>query len=97
MSFDLIMCSFCGKAFVGVKGHKPICDECKSDEDSLYKKVRTLIRDHPDKGFTVPEVARLFDVEECKINYFVGQGMFQLSRANGLANSEIVKEFLKDI
>jgi hypothetical protein len=86
MALDLIGCAFCGKAFVAVDGHRPICSECEKEEDALYKKARRLIRDNPDKNYTISDVAKLLGVSENKITYFVDRGMFHLVRARGLGD-----------
>jgi hypothetical protein len=86
MALDLIECAFCGKAFVAADGHRPICSECENEEDALYKKARRLIRDNPDRNYSISEVARVLGVSESKITYFVDRGMFYLVRGRGIAD-----------
>ena len=96
MTLDLEKCAFCGKAFVATLGHRPVCPECRSEENELYKRIRNLIRDHHDTKLTVSDVAKLLKVDEGKIRYFVEQGMFQLVRDNRLVLDEAFREFLND-
>jgi hypothetical protein len=85
-SFDLLKCAICGKAFVQEAGKRPTCPDCLDEESMLYRKVRTIVSDYPDRRISVAEAARLLEVEERKINYLVECGMFKLVTGQGLTN-----------
>lgn len=78
MNFDIEKCGICGKAFIGVKGCRKVCEGCRDEEQKLYKKVRNLIRDNPGTPLTVQDVANTLKVDERKINHLVESGDFQL-------------------
>ncbi|MDR1515014.1 MAG: hypothetical protein LBS45_04905 [Synergistaceae bacterium] len=82
-SFDLVKCAFCGKAFVQEAGKRPTCLDCLAEEDIVYRKVRRLVSDNPDRRLSVSEVSKLLDIEERKINYLVECGMFNLVTGGG--------------
>jgi hypothetical protein len=95
MALDLIKCAFCGKAFVDADGQRPVCKDCRGSEDKLYKKIRSMIRDNPERPYSVAEVAQIFGVAEATVNYFVDYGLLQLARGNRLAEVEAIREFLR--
>jgi hypothetical protein len=85
--FELLKCGLCGKAFVQETGKRPTCPDCIAEEDLLYRKVRNLVGDYPDRRISVAEAAKLLGVEERKINYLVECGMFKLVVGRGLLKS----------
>lgn len=78
MSFDIEKCGMCGKAFIGLKGGRKVCENCRDEEQQLYKKVRTLIRGNPDVPLTIQDVAEKLKVDERKITHLVDSGDLQL-------------------
>ncbi|MDR3321898.1 MAG: hypothetical protein LBS93_05555 [Synergistaceae bacterium] len=81
--YDLLNCGLCGKAFVKQTGGRPTCPECQAEEDILYRKIRTVLSDYPDRRLGIADVARLVGAEERKINYLVDSGMFKLVNSVG--------------
>jgi hypothetical protein len=96
VALDIIRCSFCGRAFVDTDGHRPVCASCRNEEEVLYKKARDLIRDNPGRMFGVADIARIFDVEENKISYFVDCGMFHLVPKGNRGGCVELEEFLRE-
>ncbi|MDR1482705.1 MAG: hypothetical protein LBI74_08780 [Synergistaceae bacterium] len=96
MALDIIRCSFCGRAFVDIGGHRPVCVNCRDEEEILYRKARDLIRDNPDREFGVADIAKIFDVDECKINSFIDCGLFHLAPKRNQEEFAVVAEFLKE-
>jgi hypothetical protein len=82
--YDLIKCGLCGRAFVYEVGSRPTCPDCAAEEDALYRKIRSLIADYPERRMSVAEVSRLLKVEEKKVSYLVDCGMFSLVSGVGL-------------
>lgn len=78
MKFDLAKCGMCGKAFVGVMGARNVCNDCRDEEQKLYHRLRTLIRDNPDRKFSLQEAAQLLRVEEKQIAHLVDNGLVQV-------------------
>ena len=78
MKFDIAKCGMCGNAFVGLMGARNVCNNCRDEEQKLYHKLRTLIRDNPDKRFSIQEAAQLLRVDEKKIAHLVDSGLVQL-------------------
>jgi hypothetical protein len=76
--YDLVKCGICGKAFVKQSGGRLTCSDCQTEEDALYRKVRTVLGDYPERRLSVAEVAHIVGVEERKINHLVDSGMFSL-------------------
>jgi hypothetical protein len=77
-SFDLVKCVFCERAFVQEAGKRPICMDCLAEEEIVYRKVRNLVSDNPDRRLSVSEASKILGIEERKINYLVECGMFNL-------------------
>jgi hypothetical protein len=84
--YDLIKCGLCGKAFAHEVGSRTTCPDCLGEEDALYRKVRNLLSDYPDRRMGAAEVAKLLGVEERKVNYLVESGMFTLATDIGVFN-----------
>lgn len=78
MTLDIATCPLCDKAVVYEIGKKPICPECLVEVNDIYNKVRTLLRDYPEKRFGTNDVAKILKVDEKKIKYLLENGMFQL-------------------
>jgi hypothetical protein len=96
VALDIMRCSFCGRAFVDIDGHRPVCESCRDEEEVLYKKARDLIRDNPERVFSVADVARIFDVDENKISYFVDCGMLHLVPNKNQDGYAALEEFLRE-
>ncbi|MDR0649318.1 MAG: hypothetical protein LBF92_08305 [Synergistaceae bacterium] len=81
--FELVKCVFCGKAFAQEAGKRPTCPDCLAEEDAIYRKIRNLVSNNPDRRMNVSDVAKLLDIEERKINYLIENGMFNLTLRYG--------------
>ena len=91
MSFDIEKCGMCGKAFIGVKGCRKVCENCREEEQQLYKRVRALIQNNPEEQLTIQDVSEKLKVEGRKITHLVDSGDFQLvkdRRFLGVFNSK---------
>lgn len=82
MKMDITKCLICDKAMVAPVGQTPICPECEQGEGDLYKKIRQMLRDYPDRRVTVKEAAKMFNVDEKRIKAMIKKGLFTLV-ANG--------------
>ncbi|MDR1916708.1 MAG: hypothetical protein LBQ58_09070 [Synergistaceae bacterium] len=82
MPLDLVKCGMCDKAVVIERGTKPVCQDCRQEEQELYRRVRALLTDYGDRRFTIQDVAGALGVEEKKITYLVDNGYFQLIRSH---------------
>jgi hypothetical protein len=85
--FELVRCAFCGKAFAQEAGKRPTCPDCLAEEDAVYRKIRNLVSNKPDRRMNVSDVARLLGIEERKISYLVENGMFDMSVRSGVISS----------
>ncbi len=81
MKFDIAKCGMCGKAFIGVAGLRNVCDNCRDEEQELYKKLRNLIRDNPGRQLTIEDAVSLLSVEARKIHHLVDSGLVQLVKS----------------
>jgi hypothetical protein len=68
----------CGKAFIGVFGMRSICENCRDEEQDVYKRLRHIIRDNPGKKLTVADAVSILNVDEHKIHHLVDSGLVQL-------------------
>ncbi|MDR1472365.1 MAG: hypothetical protein LBS75_07565 [Synergistaceae bacterium] len=84
MPLDLVKCVICGKAVVIERGTNEICPLCRSEEQRLYREVRSLILESAGKRYTISEVASELNVDEKKITHLVEIGYFQLVRSHVL-------------
>jgi hypothetical protein len=82
MPLDLVECGICGKAVVIERGAKNICPRCRDDEQRLYRNVRTLLTEYPDRRFTIQDVAAELKIDDKKITHLVENGYFQLVRSH---------------
>jgi predicted AAA+ superfamily ATPase len=96
VALDIMKCSFCGRAFVDANGQRPICADCRDEEERLYKKARDLILDNPGRALSVSAVAEILGVEESKINYFVDHGLFHLVQREKEEECAVLAELLKE-
>ncbi len=71
----------CGKAFIGVAGLRNVCDNCRDEEQDLYKRLRNLIRDNPSRQLTIEDAVCLLNVDEHKIHHLVDSGLVQLVKS----------------
>jgi hypothetical protein len=94
MMLDIASCGMCGKAVVIEKGMRPICDGCRGDEQRLYDRVRTLLRDNPHTEFTAADVAKRLDVEEKKINFLVESGLLEIVHKYALADTQKFRKYI---
>lgn len=78
MKFDIAKCGMCGKAFIGVAGLRNVCENCRDEEQALYKKLRKLIRDNPGQRLTIEDAISVLNVEGRKIHHLVDSGLVQL-------------------
>ena len=79
MSLDLVKCGMCGKATVISEGHRHVCEECRDPEHKLYARVRMILGEYPDSGFTVQNIAEMVKAEESQIRHLVDSGFFKLT------------------
>ena len=79
VSLDLVKCGMCGKATVVAAGQRCVCEVCREEEHKLYTRVRTLIVENPDVGYTIQEVVGMLNVNERKIHHLVDSGFFKLT------------------
>lgn len=77
-NLNIRKCGLCGKAFVA-SGGQGVCPECRDEEQDLYNRVRSLIRDYPDRSLHIDEAADILRVPEHKILYLVSRGLVQLA------------------
>jgi predicted RNA-binding Zn-ribbon protein involved in translation (DUF1610 family) len=87
MPLDLVKCGICGKAVVIERGAEQICPNCRNDEKRLYRAVRALLTEYPDRRFTIQDVASELKVDDKKITHLVESGYFQLVRSHVLLDS----------
>jgi hypothetical protein len=85
--YELVNCVLCGRAFARVAGSRKACPECTAETDELYRQVRNLLGDYPDRRLGTSDIAKLLNVEERKINYLIDCGMFNVITDIGLFNS----------
>ena len=71
----------CGKAFIGVAGLRNVCENCRDEEQALYKKLRKFIRDNPGQKLTIEDAVSLLNVDERKIHHLVDSGLVQLVKS----------------
>ena len=69
---SLVNCQKCGKAF-GCAGGKPICPECRENEDQNFELVREYVRDHP--GTPIDVVADETGIPSEKIRAYLNEGL----------------------
>ena len=79
VSLDLVKCGMCGKAAVVAAGHRHVCEVCREEEHKLYSRVRALVHESPDVGYTIWEVSEILSVDESKIHHLVDSGFFTLT------------------
>lgn len=78
MTLDLGRCALCDKAIVYEVGKKPICPECTQKQNELYMRIRSLLRDYPDRGMSICDVAEILDVDEREVSFLLEDGRFRL-------------------
>jgi hypothetical protein len=78
MPLELVKCGICGKAAVVGAGQRHVCDACREEEQELYRRVRSFIREYPEAGNTVQGIAHALKVDEKKITHLVDSGYFRL-------------------
>jgi DNA replication initiation complex subunit (GINS family) len=81
VKFDIAKCGMCGKAFIGVSGMRSVCENCRDEEQVLYKKLREIIRDNPEKQLTISDAVSMLKVDERKIHHLVDSGLVQLVKS----------------
>ena len=59
-------------------GKKPICPECSAKQNELYMKIRSLLRDYPDRRMSVSDVAEILGADEREVRYLLEDGRFRL-------------------
>lgn len=79
MKLDLGKCELCDKAVVHEVGKSSICPECMVKQNELYVKIRSLLRDYPDRRMTITDVAEILAVDEREVRHLLGSGLFSLS------------------
>jgi hypothetical protein len=77
-ALDLVKCGMCGKATVVGMGQRHVCTSCREEEQKLYARVRTLLREYMGVSLTIQDVASMLKVEEKKITHLVDSGYFKL-------------------
>lgn len=75
---EINKCGMCGKAFVGREGYRGVCEDCREEEQDLYDRLRSLLRDNDERRFSVEEAARILRTDEHKVRYLVKKGLVQL-------------------
>ena len=93
MALDLVKCKMCGKATVIALGTRPVCDSCRQEEQELYVRVRSVLRDH-EKKLTIQDVSEILEVDEKKIMHLVDSGYFQLKMQNLQLCDDLKKSFV---
>ncbi len=78
MTLDLGRCELCDKAIVYEVGKKPVCPECSEKQNELYMKIRSLLRDYPDRRMSVSDVAEILGADEREVRYLLEDGRFNL-------------------
>jgi len=78
VALELIKCGMCGKAAVVPTGHRHVCEACREEEQKLYARVRSLVREYEGASLTIPDVADMLKVDEKKITHLVDSGYFKL-------------------
>jgi hypothetical protein len=78
VALDLVKCGMCGKAVVVGAGRRHVCEACREEEQKLYARVRTLIRESERSDLTVQDVAAILKVDEKKVTHLVDSGFFKL-------------------
>jgi len=78
MKLDLGKCRLCEKAVVHEVGKWPLCSACETKQDELYKKIRSLLRDYPDRRLSVADVAEILGTDEREVRYLIESGRFSL-------------------
>jgi hypothetical protein len=78
VSLNLVKCGMCGKATVVQAGHRSVCEACRVEEQKLYARVRTLLREYDGSKLTIQDVAEMLKEDEKKITHLVDSGYFKL-------------------
>lgn len=79
MKLDLGKCELCEKAVVYEVGNSPICPECQTKQNELYMKIRSLLRDYPDRRMSISDVAEILNVDEREVRHLRENGRFWLA------------------
>lgn len=80
---DFNKCPLCGRAFVGFAGMNTVCEDCRDEEQYIYNRVRSIVRESDNKRLTIEEAAKRLRVAEHKIRYLVEKGLVHLSSGGG--------------
>lgn len=73
-------CRNCGKVFRYVTGY-PLCNECKLEDEDLYRKIKEYIRFNP--GKKIEDVAKSLDINPREVLRFLREERLEIP-----ANSE---------
>lgn len=69
-------CPKCGRLFSDDSG--VICAICRKEDENVYEKVRTFIKENPD--CTIAEVATATEVSQKKISRYIREGRIEISK-----------------
>lgn len=69
-------CPRCGKIFVKISS--PICDKCVKEEEEIFEKVRTYVRENPNQS--IQEICEACEVTTKRVLTYLRDGRLEASQ-----------------
>jgi hypothetical protein len=83
----------CKRAFINEAQGKEICPECAERLNELYPVVRSFLRNHDRKVFTIREVSQILNIDIRDVEGLVTMGLINSSQSLGGAEPQKILKY----